>query len=111
MGLVKGADVAERRRAERRPVMWGSKLASLDGSQLVTCTTLDISPAGARVRMDEQHSPARTLFYMDMRHRLAYEARIAWSKAPELGLEFLKVHRFSDVPALAGKLELATPPA
>ena len=105
MGLVKGADVAGRRRAERRKVMWGSKLASLDGSQLVACTTLDISPSGARVRMDEQHNPARTVFYMDMRHRLAYEARVAWSKAPEMGLEFLKVHRFSDVPALAGKID------
>jgi hypothetical protein len=109
MGLIKGVDVAERRRAERRKVMWGAKLASLDGSQVIACTTLDITPAGARVRMDEQHSPARTLYYMDMRHRLAYEARIAWSKVPEMGLEFLKVHRISDVPALAGKLEADSP--
>ena len=105
MGLIRGAEVADRRKSERRKVMWGAKLASLDGSQIVACTTLEISPSGARVRLDEQHNTARTLFYVDLRHRLAYEARIAWSKSPEMGLEFLKVHRISDVPALAGKLD------
>ena len=109
MGLIRGADIADRRRAERRKVMWGAKLASLDGSQIVACTTLEISHSGARVRLDEQHNAARTLFYMDMRHRLAYEARVAWSKAPEMGLEFLKVHRFSDVPALAGRMDEDAP--
>jgi hypothetical protein len=105
MGLIKGTDVTDRRKSERRKVMWGSRLASMDGSQIINCTTLEISPSGARVRMDEQHTPARTLFYIELRHSLAYEARIAWSKAPEMGLEFLKVHRVSDVPVLAGKIE------
>ena len=109
MGLIRGAQVADRRKGERRKVMWGSRLASLDGSQIIACTTLEISPSGARVRMDEQHSPSRTLYYMDLRHRLAYEARVAWSKSPEMGLEFLKVHRIADVPALAGKMDSETP--
>ena len=36
---------------------------------------------------------------MDMRNRLAYEARIVWQKAPELGLQFVRSYRFDEGPS------------
>jgi hypothetical protein len=89
----------EERRAEpRQKVLWGSWLASLDGAGLVQCRTHDISPAGARVVLGDERLAPGTVCYLDMRHRLAYEARVAWRKQPEMGLQFLKVWRFDEVP-------------
>jgi hypothetical protein len=88
----------ERRSEPRRKVLWGSWLASLDGMGLVQCQTHDISPSGARVALDDQRIIPAAVCYFDMRHRLAYEARVAWRKTPEMGLQFLKVWRFDEVP-------------
>lgn len=88
----------ERRAAPRRKVLWGSWLASADGSGLVPCMTHDISPSGARVALDDPRFVPATVCYFDMRHRLAYEARVAWRKTPEMGLEFLKAWRFDEAP-------------
>lgn len=88
----------ERRKEPRRKVLWGSWLALSDGSGLVQCVTHDISPSGARVALDDPRVIPGRVCYFDMRHRLAYEARVAWRKTPEMGLEFLKAWRFDEVP-------------
>lgn len=89
----------ERRKEPRQKVLWGSWLASPDGQGLVPCQTHDISPGGARVVLDDPRVVPATVCYLDMRHRLAYEARVAWRKTPEMGLEFQKVWRFDEAPA------------
>lgn len=88
-----------RRRHARQRVSWGSFIATLDGSRCVQCQTRDFSHAGARVRMDDQHTLPASVCLLDVRNRLAYESRIAWHKAPEMGLEFTKVYRFDEVPS------------
>lgn len=103
MGLIRfrtaGAETQVNRRAHvRRRVSFGSFLAMPDASQWLKCHTLDLSFAGARVHMDEASSLPPAVWFLQMRDRLAYEARIAWHKSPEAGLEFLKVYRFADVP-------------
>jgi PilZ domain-containing protein len=106
MGLHKTQDTAERRIAPRRRVMWGSWLVTPDGSHCVPCQTRDFSATGARVALDDQRAFPASVCFLDMRNRLAYEARIAWRKTPEMGLEFVKVYRFADVPeALRGVIE------
>ena len=90
----------ERRREVRRRVSFGSFIATSDASRFEQCRVHDFSPSGARVEMGEQAGLPVTVCFLDMRSRLAYEARIAWRKAPEMGLEFLKVYRFDEVPSL-----------
>ena len=91
--------LTSRRQVERRRVLWGSRIANLDGSRYSKCETRDISAAGARIQLDDQQYVSDRLYFMDMRNRLAYEARVIWQKAPELGLQFLRSYRFDEVPS------------
>ena len=53
MGLQRSQDLADRRAAPRRRVMWGSWLVTPDGSHCVQCQTRDFSATGARVALDD----------------------------------------------------------
>ena len=110
MGLGRTQDLAERRVAPRRRVMWGSWLVTPDGSHYVQCQTRDFSATGVRVALDDQRAFPGQVCFLDLRNRLAYESRIAWRKAPEMGLEFLKVYRFDEVPSaqVRGVIEQVT---
>ncbi len=91
----------ERRKAPRRRVLFGSRLASIEGGQYLRCTTRDISSAGARVHIDGQQFSLDRAFYLDLRSQLAYEARVVWNKSPELGLQFIRTYRFDEIPSPA----------
>ncbi len=100
LGLIWTKDaLADRRASPRRQVNWGSFVALLDGSHWIKCQTRDISAGGARVALDEPRGLPPSIWFLDMRNRLAYEGRIAWQASPEIGVEFLKVHRFADAPS------------
>ena len=94
-----GRGFVTRRQVERRKVLWGSRIANFDGTRYTKCETRDISAAGARVHLDDPQYLSERVYFMDMRNRLAYEARIAWQKAPELGLQFVRSYRFDEVPS------------
>ncbi len=100
MGLQRTREMADRRTAPRQRVQWGSWLVTLDGSHCVQCHTRDFSATGARVALEDQRAFTAGVCFLDMRHRLAYESRVAWRQSSEMGLEFLKVYRFADVPSL-----------
>lgn len=91
--------LGSRRQAERRRVLWGSRISNLDGTRYIKCETRDISAAGARVFLEDQQYIDERLYFMDMRNRLAYEARVIWQKVPEMGLQFLRSYRFDEVPS------------
>jgi hypothetical protein len=57
--------------------------------------------------MDEMPSLPEAVYFLQLRDRLAYEARIVWRKSPEMGLQFSKVYRFDEVPGapLRGLIE------
>ena len=106
MGLQRAQDLIERRASPRRRVKLGAWLVTVDGSHVVQCQTRDFSATGVRVALDDERSIPATICFLDLRNRLAYESRVAWRKAPEMGLEFLKVYRFDEVPAeLKGVIE------
>jgi PilZ domain len=107
MGLQKTQEMADRRAAPRRRVLWGSWLVTQDGSHCIQCHTRDFSATGARVELEDQRAIPASVCYLDLRNRLAYESRVAWRNAPEMGLEFLKVYRFDEVPSqhLRGMIE------
>ncbi len=88
-----------RRQSDRRKVLWGARLASLDGGRYLRCITRDISCAGARVNIEDQLFQGTSAYFLDLRNRFAYEARVVWQRPPELGLEFIRGYRFDEVPS------------
>ena len=91
----------EKRQTARRKVLWGARLANLDGSRYLRCLTRDISAGGARVDIESQTFPDESGWFLDLRSRIAYEARVVWHKTPELGLQFVRSYRFDELPSKA----------
>jgi hypothetical protein len=90
-----------RRQTERRKVLWGARLTNLEGSRYLKCLARDISSAGVRVDIETQQFGEDRAYFLDLRTRMAYEARVVWQKAPELGLQFIRSYRFDELPAPA----------
>jgi hypothetical protein len=95
-----GSNLGNRRADERHRTLWGSRIAHLDGSHYTNCQTLDISAAGARVQVEVFLTFTDNIYFLDLRSRLAYEARIVWRKAPAMGLQFVRSYRFDEIPQL-----------
>jgi hypothetical protein len=91
--LAVGLAPRERRRAFRR---WRGRdgLISDGAGFLVACTIVDISDIGARVSIDESVLLPARFYLVDIRDRVAFEATLVRSAAPEYGL------------ALSGRVEL-----
>ena len=97
-----------RRQAERRKVLWGARIANLEGSRYLKCLARDISCSGARVDIETQQFGEDRAYFLDLRTRMAYEARVVWQKAPELGLQFIRSYRFDELPAPAVLRQIET---
>lgn len=90
-----------RRQAGRHKVLWGARLASLEGDRYLRCMAMDISSAGARVNIADQQFLDSHAYFLDLRNRFAYEAKVVWQRPPELGLQFIRGYRFDEVPSAA----------
>jgi len=91
--------LTEQRATPRRRVSIGSWVISLDGALVQPCQTRDVSAKGVRVHFKEAQRLPGTLFYLDMKDRIAYEAAVRWQEKAEAGLEFSKAYRFADMPS------------
>ena len=100
-GFQKNNLQKNRRQAERRKIQAGARLANMDGSRYLRCLAMDISSAGARVNIEDQQFLDSHAYFLDLRNRFAYEARVVWQKSPELGLQFIRGYRFDEVPSEA----------
>jgi hypothetical protein len=81
------------RRAGRRRTLLMAKLAY--GRELfsVDCTIKDLSVRGARVFVENGPLLPTVLHLVDLRHRLAFEAQVAWHRADgNLGLKFRRYY-------------------
>lgn len=85
----------ERRRAQRKRVLWSGQVESSD--RLIDCAVLDISLQGARVRVDgESQLPTGPLAIAVSRFG-TFKAEVVWSKDRMSGLRFLEtVERVAD---------------
>lgn len=88
-----------RRQVERRKALWGARLTSLAGDRYLRCMAKDISSAGARVNIEDQQFQDSHAYFLDLRNRFAYEAKVVWQRPPELGLQFIRGYRFDEVPS------------
>ena len=63
------------------------------------CVARDFSSTGARVDLEGQQVLDAMVWLLDLQHRLAYEARIAWRSGLDVGLEFRRCYRFDELPS------------
>lgn len=82
-----------KRREPRKRVLLSGKIVYRDGAASLDCTILDLSAAGARIRMPRgQAIPAR-FHLIDIRNRTAYDAMIAWFAPPLAGTRLEDAYR------------------
>lgn len=79
----------DRRRHQRRRLLWSGKLRTWDGS-ILDCTILDMSAGGAKVRLEQPVVPGELVTLMSRRFGMR-PARVAWMEDLIIGLQFLTV--------------------
>jgi len=85
--------VAGIRRAGRRRTLLKGKLAFGPDLFSVDCTIKDLSVKGARVIIENTQLVPSIVHLVDLRHRLAFEAEVAWRRANgDLGLKFRRYY-------------------
>jgi hypothetical protein len=73
--------------SRRLKVEWAAELKV--GTTQVPCTVLDISSAGAQLRIDEAPPPSRKLWLM-LPNAAAIPAALAWRQEGRVGVRFLR---------------------
>lgn len=87
----------ERRAATRQKIWVGSWVASPDGSLVTHCLTSDASHRGVRVHpKDNQRFPS-SVYYLDVKERMAYQAIVRWQDKTGAGLEFTNAYPFREL--------------
>ena len=81
---------AERRPKSRRQVLLTGIIASPGGDSSVDCTIRDLSETGARVIAAKGAQFPPTFYLINIRDRVAYEARVVRSEGLEAGVVFQK---------------------
>jgi hypothetical protein len=95
-GAAETATSADHRRAMRQRAFLGAKLVYGDGAFTVDCVVRDVSLTGARIKLPEGQAVPDSVFLVEMRSGIAYEARVAWKRHPEIGLEFIHQHGLAE---------------
>jgi len=80
---------SDRRTTERRDKRLPAKAVLPDVSEVLTCELLDISPSGARIRVEESKKflPSRMKLFVPKMQLIA-NCEQKWRKGQEVGLEF-----------------------
>ena len=63
----------------------------LDGTGTFDCSIRDLSEAGGRIRFSSSLAIPTAFHLVNVRDRVAYEARVTWRKSGEAGLRWVKV--------------------
>ena len=59
----------------------------------------DVSTTGARVKLPDGQAVPDSVYLVEVRSGIAYEARVAWKRHPEIGLEFVHQHGLAEASA------------
>ena len=90
--------VVEGRKTARKRVILGAKVVYNEGTFSVDCRIRDISDGGARIVLSPGMIIPTHVVLIDTRNFIAYEAEVAWLKAPEFGLKFLSTNSMRNLP-------------
>ena len=81
-------DMAERRPKPRKRVLFGGRIVYQNGERHFDCTIRDVSETGAKITLKPGQPIASSVYLIDTRNRIVYEARVVWNNGREAGLQF-----------------------
>ena len=90
-------------RARHRPAILLAAVLTYDhGAHSADCTIRDLNELGARIGVAGGSKYPASIYIVNMRDRLVYEARVVWHRMGQLGVEFERTLRLSEIndPAL-----------
>jgi hypothetical protein len=82
----------DNRRATRKRTLFSGKISYSNGAHSVDCSIRNVSQTGARISLTKGVGLPSQLYLIDLRHGIAYEAKVEWSRTPDFGLTFLKTY-------------------
>lgn len=94
---------AERRPKPRKRVLLTGIIAYANGAHSFHCTIRNLSESGARLAVGSQAQFPSDFYLINIRDRVAYDAKLAWNKGSEIGVTFKSTLPLAGItdPALA----------
>jgi hypothetical protein len=92
----------ERRPKRRNRVLLSGVVSYAKGEHHFGCGIRDITDTGARIVVPKNHQFPSTFYLINIRDRIAYDAKIVWNGGKEVGVSFKKTYPLADIvdPAL-----------
>jgi hypothetical protein len=100
---VSSNNTAERRPKTRKPVLLTGIIAYAEGAHSFDCTLRNVSETGARIGVGKNVTVPSDFHLINMRDRVAYDAKLVWNKGSEIGVTFKNATPLAAIrdPALA----------
>ena len=83
--------MAERRPKTRKRVLLTGIIAYDDGAHSFHCTIRNLSESGARLAVANSTFFPSNFYLINIRDRVAYDAKLVWNKSSEIGVTFKAV--------------------
>lgn len=80
--------MAERRPKPRKRVLLTGIIAYGEGAHSFHCTIRNLSETGARLAINNSVLLPSDFYLINIRDRVAYEAKLVWNKGSEIGVTF-----------------------
>ena len=87
---------ADQRRSPRQRVLLSGRLVFGESDHTVDCLIRDLSRVGAKVRLAGVLAMPPEVWLIELKSGVAFEARVAWRRLPDIGLQFISTHNLSD---------------
>ncbi len=93
----------EQRRSQRRErVLLSGKIVFDDCARTIDCTIRDRATLGANVRLASAIALPESVYLIDIKNGLVFDATVTWTRAKDLGLNFTTSHRLDVEEVSAG---------
>ena len=83
--------LAERRPKTRKRVLLTGIITYAEGAHSFDCTIRNLSETGARIGVGKNMPFPSDFHVINVRDRIAYDAKLVWNKGGEIGVTFKKV--------------------
>jgi hypothetical protein len=88
---------AERRPTRRKRVLLAAMVTYADGARSFDCTIRNVSETGAQILMGKNAQFPSEFYLINIRDRVAYDAKVMWNNGIEVGVQFKKTYPLSDI--------------